>query len=230
MLKYQIFGKGNRVVVFLHGFMGNIHSFRGLANGLTGESRVLLVDFGFNIEPIVPLTLDDYVSEVVDILNKENIIDAYFVCHSFGGRVGVRLLAKYPHLAKGLVLIDSAGLKPRRGIRYYFRVYLHKFLKKLGKNGLKGSSDYRNLQPNQKATFINVVNDFTDADLPNITFKVLLIWGARDKATPLYMARRYRRKLPQATLKIFKDCGHFCYLEKRGETLSLIRAYISEDD
>ena len=230
MLNYKIFGKGSRVIVFLHGYMGDLESLKCIAEGLQGESRVLLVDFGFADEPIKPLCLDDYVKEVRKILNKENLSEAYFVCHSFGGRVGVRLASTFPHLVKGLVLIDSAGLKPRRGPRYHFRVFLHKFLKKLGKKGLKGSADYQNLLPNQKATFINVVNDFTDYDLKYITCKVLLIWGEKDGATPLYMARRYFRKLPRATLKIFKGAGHFCYLERRSETLFLIRAYISQDE
>ena len=230
MLSYEIFGKGSRVVVFLHGYMGDINSLRTLASGVKGENRVILVDFGFKNEPPRPLCLYDYVLEVRDILNKERVEEAYFVCHSFGGRVGVRLARKYPHLVKGLVLIDSAGLKPRRGIRYHFRVILHKILTKLGKDGLKGSLDYRSLSPNQKATFVRVVNDFTDNDLGYITPKVLLIWGAKDRATPLYMARRYRRKLPNARLKIFRKVGHFSYLERRSETLSLIRAYISQDE
>lgn len=230
MLSYKTLGYGSRVVVFLHGFGGNADSFLALAKGLISERRVILIDFGFNEEPTRPLTLNDYVMEVKEVLNKERVSEAYFICHSFGGRVGVRLASTCPHLVKGLVLIGSAGLKPRRGIRYYFRVFLHKLLKKLGKNGLKGSSDFRALKGNQRATFINVINDFTDRDLVFVQVKVLLIWGSLDRSTPLYMARRYLRKLPNATLKIFKGAGHFCYLEKRSETLSLIRAYISQDE
>ena len=230
MLNYEIYGKGSRVIVFLHGFMSDINALRGIANGLEGNSRVILVDFGFREEPARPLTLADYVNGVREILNNEMVSEAYFVCHSFGGRVGIRLASNYPHLVKGMVLIGSAGLKPRRGLCYYFKVGLHKILKKLGKSGLKGSADYKDLMPNQKGTFINIVNDFTDRDLKYITAKVLLIWGSKDRATPLYMARRYLRKLPNATLKILEGCSHFCYLEKRGETLSLIRAYISGDE
>jgi len=230
MLNYQVFGKGERTLVFLHGFMGSLESFRGISNALKGESRVVLVDFGFHANVFPASTIDEYVFMIRDILNAECIADAYFICHSFGGRVGVRLARKFPHILKGLVLIDSAGLKPRRCINYYARIFAHKLLKKLGKKGLDGSRDYSALNDAQKKAFINFINDFTDGDLAYITQKTLIIWGKNDKATPLYMARRYKRKIKGAKLKVLNDAGHFSYMEKRGETLSLIKAYISGDD
>ncbi|MBO5773769.1 MAG: alpha/beta fold hydrolase, partial [Clostridia bacterium] len=66
--------------------------------------------------------------------------------------------------------------------------------------------------------------------LAYVTAKTLIIWGKNDKATPLYMAKRYRRKLRFSRLVVLKDAGHFSYLDKKGETLALIRAYISDDD
>ncbi len=229
MLKYKIFGRGVPVV-FLHGFMGNLDSFFGLARELSVNAKVVLVDFGFHEENQQVKRLDDYVFEVRELLNKESIPEAFFVCHSFGGRVGVRLSANFPQYVKGLVLIDSAGLKPRRGLGYYFKVFVHKTLKKLGKRGLKGSLDYRNLSPTMKKTFSNIVNDFNDDDLKYITFKVLLVWGSRDRSTPLYMARRYRRLLQISELYVFKGVGHYSYLERSKETLRLLKAYIGGDD
>ena len=230
MLSYQIFGKGARTIVFLHGFMGDVNSFRGLANGLKGESKVVLVDFGFHGSPFPCSTLDEYVLEICDILNREGVGEAYFVCHSFGGRVGVRLARRFPALLKGLILIDSAGLKPRRSPVYYAKIFTHKLLKRLGKKGLKGSKDFRDLTEEQKRAFISIINDATDGDLAYVTAKTLIIWGKNDKATPLYMAKRYRRKLRFSRLVVLKDAGHFSYLDKKGETLALIRAYISDDD
>ena len=216
--------------MFLHGFMGDINSFRGIANGLKGESRVVLVDFGFHKSEFSASTLDEYVLLVRDILNAEGIGEAYFVCHSFGGRVGVRLARRFPALVKSLILIDSAGLKPRRSPVYYAKVFTHKLLKKLGKKGLNGSKDFRLLNESQKRVFLSVINDNTDADLKYVTANTLIIWGSNDRETPLYMARRYRRKLPDSNLIILKGAGHFSYVEKKGETLSIIRAYISDDD
>ena len=228
-MHYVSFGKGIPIV-FLHGWGGNKESFLALASHFKHNARVILVDFEHNVEPSKPLTLNDYVLGVKDILEKEGIDSAYFVAHSFGGRVAVRLCKNYPSLVKGMVLIDSAGLKPRRGIRYHFKVFLHKTLKKLGKVGLLGSSDYRKLSANMKKTFVNVVNDFCDNDLKVIDKKVLILWGKKDRETPLYMGKRYRKLIPSSRLIVFKRGGHFSYLDYPMETISLIKSYISGNE
>ncbi|MBQ8178801.1 MAG: alpha/beta hydrolase [Clostridia bacterium] len=228
-MRYEVYGQGIPIV-FLHGWGGNAHSMMAIARPFFATNRVILVDFEHSLVPTIPLNLDYYVGGVLDILNELKVVDAYFVCHSFGGRVGVRLSSNYPHLTRGLVLIDSAGLKPRRGIKYHFRVFLHKILKKLRGYGLSGSADYRALSPTQKATFVSVVNDFTDRDLKNNYTPTLILWGAKDRDTPLYMARRYKRKLKNSTLKVFKDAGHYSYLERRVETISAIKTYIGDNE
>ncbi|MBO7156092.1 MAG: alpha/beta hydrolase, partial [Clostridia bacterium] len=207
-------------------------SMRPIAESIASECKVYVPDFygfGRSIEPSVPLTLDDYVDAVREIIVKLKLPDVYLVGHSFGARVAVRLASRYPQYVKGLVLIDGAGLKPRRGLRYYFKVFAHKTLKKLGFNGLKGSCDYRVLSPVMKMTFKNIVNEYVDGDLPYVTTKTLILWGAKDKATPLYMARRFKRKLPNAELKIFKGAGHFSYLDNFGESVREIKRYIGCD-
>lgn len=215
--------------MFLHGWGGNMESFIGIAREFFKTNRVILVDFEHFSDSEVR-TLDYYVEEVRRILILESVEDAYFICHSFGGRVGVRFAKKYPRNLRGLVLIDSAGLKPIRGIRYHFRVILHKFLKKLHLNGLKGSSDFRQLTKVQKQTFVNVVNDFTEKDLPYINKPTLILWGSKDRDTPIYMAFRYKRKIKQSTLKIFYGAGHFSYLDRIVETTSAIKTYIANNE
>ena len=227
-MHYVSFGKGIPIV-FLHGWGGNKDSFLGVARAFKHNAKVILVDFEHNLEPDNPLTLNDYLLSVKDILEKEGLDSAYFIAHSFGGRVAVRLARIYPSLVKGLVLIDAAGLKPYRGIKYYSKVILHKILRKFGKKGLLGSKDYRLLTPNLKKTFINIVNDFCDNDLKQIEKKVLIIWGKKDKETPLYMARRFRKRLPKSELIVFKGAGHFSYLEREEETIRIIKSYISSN-
>ncbi len=228
-MQYRCFGQGVPIV-FLHGWGGNGNSMLAIAKSFFVTNKVVLVDFELDKVPSTSLGLDDYVDDVRNILNSLGIVDAYFVCHSFGGRVGVRLTARYPHLSRGLVLIDTAGLKPRRGIKYYCRIILHKTLKKLRGKGLQGSVDYKNLSPAQKATFVRIVNDFTDRDLEDIRSPTLILWGDRDRDTPLYMARRYKRRLKNATLKVFKGAGHYSYLDKTVQTVLEIKAYIASNE
>ena len=81
------------------------------------------------------------------------------VCHSFGGRVGIKLAVKYGYLINKLILIDSAGIKPRRGLKYYFSIYKHKLLNLLKIKHVAGSEDYKKLNETMRGTFKNVINE-----------------------------------------------------------------------
>lgn len=156
-----------------------------------------LVDFygfGKTPHPDYPLTVKDYAEGVLALMDKLNIEKATLVGHSFGGRVAIYIAAKYPEKVEKLVLVDSAGIKPRRGIKYRLKILMHKILKKFGK-GLKGSKDYRALSPVMKKTFRNVVNYDETYLLSDITADTAIFWGDKDKDTPLYMARKLNKKL-----------------------------------
>lgn len=228
MLNYISYGKGKNII-FLHGWGGSTASFKGIADILSAEYRVTLVDFygfGETLHPDKSLTLDDYVDGVVEIVRKENMAEAVFVGHSFGGRVAVRLTRKYPQYVRKLVLIDAAGLRPRFSLMRFARVVLHKLRRAAGLKGLNGSHDYAALSGAMKGTFVNIVNDHTDKDLRYVSSGALILWGKRDKDTPLYMAKRFLRHIKNSSLIIFPDAGHYSYLDAFNETLFALKAYI----
>lgn len=201
-------------MVFLHGWGGGISSFFGVAKALSDEFRVVLVDmygFGDSPEPKIPLTLEDYADGIRGTMSELGVSSAAFVCHSFGGRVGLRLAVSHPELVERLALVDSAGLKPRRKPVYYIRRAVHFVLKRFGR-GLPGSADYRALSPVMKQTFKNVVNEFQEKDCERVGCDAAVFWGKRDKDTPPYMARRFLRRIKGAEL-FYLDGGHFAYLE-----------------
>lgn len=232
MLAHYSFGSGNDIL-FLHGWGGSSVSFLGTAKAFSGSYRVTLVDFyghGGTPEPSEPFCLDDCVNAVIEIIRYYGMSEVVLVGHSFGGRVAVRLARKAPGIVKKIVLVDAAGLRPRRGAKYYFRVILHKLSVKFGGRGLKGSADYEALSPVMKKSFINIVNDYTDKDLKYMSAPVLIIWGSADKETPLYMAKRFRRCIKRSELKVFEGAGHYSYLDRFHETNAVIHSYIEDDD
>lgn len=170
-----------------------------------------LPGFGGTPEPPRPYTVGDYADEVLATMEREGVENAVFVGHSFGGRVALEIAAKHPEKAVALALVDSAGLKPRRGVAYHARVAAHKLLRALGFGGLRGSSDYRVLSPVMKATFVKVVNYDQSPLLRDIRCPTAIFWGREDSDTPMYMAERFERGVADAHL--FKlDGGHFAYL------------------
>lgn len=197
-----------------------------VANGTRGK-RSLLIDlygFGKSEHPDRPLTVGDYADGVMDLLDRKGVDGFVLVGHSFGGRVAIEIAAKKSERVKKLVLIDSAGVKPRRGPRYYFRVLLNKIKKRLGLK-TNGSHDYEALSGVMKKTFVNVVNYDQTPLLEKITAPTALFWGSEDKTTKLYMARTMKRKIKNCALFVIEGAGHFCFAEKPEKFMPVFKAF-----
>lgn len=185
--------------------------------------------FGKSPHPDYPLELADYADGVLDILKKENIDKAVFICHSFGGRVGCFIASQCKDLVERLVLCDSAGIKPRRTIKYYVKVWFYRIRKKLGLNiDNCGSAEYRELSPFMKRTFVNVVNYDQKKEMNNICCPTLIVWGKKDKTTPLYMARKMKRLIKNSTLVVLDGAGHFAYADDVERFVGLVRVFLKE--
>jgi pimeloyl-ACP methyl ester carboxylesterase len=182
--------------------------------------------FGETPEPERPYTVGDYAGEVLAVLDKEGIDSAIFVGHSFGGRVAIELGAKFPDAVRGLVLVDSAGIRPKRKPSYYIKIITHKLLRKLGFKGLKGSRDYRVLSLIMKETFKNVVSYDQSKLLKSITAPTAIFWGKDDVDTPLYMAKKLS-KIPDSNL-FFLEGGHYAYVTDNDRFLRILTAFIDE--
>ena len=211
-INYEIVGNGNVPIVFLHGWGGSTQSFNFICKYLTFDYRALFIDFppfGNSEEPSCTFSMEDYHSLTKQILQKEGFIRPIIVAHSFGGRVAI-MLGNY---AGFIVLTSSAGLKPKRGIKYYCKITAYKFLRKIGikKNG--GSNDYKKLSNGMKRTFINIVNTCLDDYAKQIRVPTILFWGKKDNQTPFYMAKKLKRLIKTSERICFKDAGHFCYIE-----------------
>ena len=207
-------GQGTPVVL-MHGWGGNTVSFSGAYEYLSGLNRdVIAIDFpGFGSSdlPGDDWGIEDYAGCVDSLINALEFKKVILVGHSFGGRVALCLSCK--EYVERMVLIDSAGLKPRPSLKKAIKVRRYKRAKKAGKDlSSFGSDDYRALPPEMKKVFVNVVNTHLDSRLEMIHCPVLIIWGKHDKATPKYMARRFKRRIKDSTL-VYLDGGHFAYAE-----------------
>ncbi|MDD3946522.1 MAG: alpha/beta hydrolase [Clostridia bacterium] len=214
----------------MHGWGGNKDSLAALALPFSREYRVTQVDlygFGDTPHPDKALILDDFAEAVVALIRFYKMTSVVLVGHSFGGKVALWTARKYGMLIDRIVLIDASGMRPRRGLRYCYKVLLYKFRKNVGlSTRLSGSADYREAKGYQKQTFVNIVNTHLDKELSYITLPALLLWGANDADTPLYMGRKMARRLVRGRLIVLKGAGHFSYLDQYAECLAHIKAFI----
>lgn len=218
----------------MHGWGGNKNSLAALAAPFMDEYRVTLVDlygFGDTPHPDKPLTLEDFAASVVELIRHYKMTSVVLVGHSFGGKVALQTARKYGLLIDKIVLIDASGLRPRRGLRYYLKIFLYKLRRKLGISmGRAGSADYRAASGYLRQTFVNIVNTHLDKELSCITLPALVVWGSADTETPLYMGKKLAKRLPRGSLAVLDGGGHFSYLDRYAECLAHIKKFIGGEN
>ena len=176
-----------------------------------------LKGFGENREMPYTYSLDDYVKEVLDFINKNNLKKVNVIAHSFGGRIAIKLASIYPSVFNKIVLTGSAGLKPKTSLKKIIKKLVFKVLKLFVKKEklIKFySSDYALLSPIMKKSFIKIVNEHLDKNAENIKNETLIINGELDSETPPYMAKRLHKKIKNSKLYFIKGAGHFAFIDR----------------
>ena len=227
-------------ILLLHGWGGNLNSFRFLESFLIQKNHsVITIDFpgfGGSDMPLETFKLDDYYKIVSELLIAENIQKVNIVAHSFGGRVALLFAYNEPQKLNKLVLVDSAGLKPKFSLVKKFKIMRYKFLKKLKEKGLikrdlikYGSEDYKAMPQNLKPVFTKIVNCHLDYTLSSITSPTLIVWGKDDDATPFYMAKKLNKNIKDSAI-IKLDGGHFAYLQNADKFAIIVDNFFSKEN
>lgn len=237
-MNYLKFGESKNFIVFLHGWGADLNSFLWLKEYFEDYS-LLFVDFpgfGKSPEPSIPFTVLNFTTELKNLLNNFEINELILVGHSFGGRVAIKFSFLFQDNYKNfkLCLIDSAGIKPRRNLKYYIRVARFKMLKKKAMKNQKlhskldtfGSSDYKKLSLIMKQTFVRVVNEDLSSNAKFIKCKTIIVWGNKDKETKLYMAKKLSKLISNSKLYILKNAGHFSFLDNKQEFLIILDTFV----
>jgi len=247
-LNINYIDEGNgRNVLLLHGWGANIQTMMPIFNILKDKCRVVALDlpgFGESDIPDKPWDSFDYAEFIKKFIDKIGIKDIILFGHSHGGRISIILSSKYDNLIKKLILIDSAGLIPKRQLKYYFKVYSFKFLKLMyttfstGDSKDKklesfykkfGSVDYKATQGIMRQTMVKVINDNLIDLLSSIKAPTLLIWGENDEDTPLYMGKLMEESIKDSGLIVLKGAGHFSYVDCYEQFKAVIIVFLKED-
>lgn len=244
-LHYHVSGEGKSIIL-LHGWGAHSKTFEPVHQHLEHHFRSYSIDlpgFGQSDPPPVPWGTAEYTQLVQQFMNEFAIEQPILFGHSFGGRIAIRLASAEP--IPKMVLIDSAGIRPKRSWKYYLKVYFYKSLKyvvtrlPILKNHsqdllerfrkISGSTDYRQASAVMRATLVKVVNEDLRHVLPKITASTLLIWGENDQATPVADGQLMEQLLPDGGLVILKNAGHYSYLDRLQEFLLIIDNFLQED-
>lgn len=228
-------------VLLLHGWGCDHTVFESFRELLCPNHTVYSFDlpgFGRSPEPDTVWGVDDYTQMIEAFVREQGIESPSLAGHSFGGRVSILYASR--NKVDSLMLIDAAGVKPVRTLKYYYRVYTYKLLrrgvqlllpeKQAGRlieryRKGKGSADYNNASPRMRAVLSKTVNEDLRACMPSIAAPTLLFWGENDTATPLRDARIMERLIPDAGLVVVPGAGHFSFLENPVMFAAVVRSF-----
>lgn len=232
-INYKITGEGKTVVI-LQGWGTSLEMYDTVANSLNSDYRVIQLDFpgfGRSDEPREPWSVDDYANFVLKFLDKLDIKEASLIGHSYGGRVIIKLASRdeLPIDIEKIVLIDSAGILPKKSLKQKTKIRIYKIGKKLANTKIlqmlfpeaidnwkskQGSPDYRNATPIMRQCLVKAVNEDLTDNLVRIKVDTLLVWGDADTATPISDAHIMEKAIPKAGLVVLKGAGHFSFVEQ----------------
>lgn len=228
---YETLGNHSKSLLILPGWGDTRNTFTNLSAFLSNYFTVYIIDypgFGNSTFPSRDLTIFDYSDLIYEFIKELNLDDPILIGHSFGGRIITVLTGYYQYKFSNIILMDSAGIKPKTTIKKLLHKLSYKIAKKIGKLLPKkhqkkyyknlfnkyASTDYQALPINMRKTFQNVINTDLKNYLKYINSKVLIIWGSNDYDTPIKDAKIINNKIKNSELIIIDNVGHFPYLER----------------
>ena len=232
-INYIDYGKKEgQALVFLHGWGQNIEMMQMLGEPFKKDFRIIIVDFpgfGLSPEPKEAMDVSGYTDLIHDLLVKLGVKNPILIGHSFGGRVSVKYASKYD-VNKLILLSPALRGHDKKGLKQK----LFKTLKQVpGLDGLAawaknhiGSRDYRAASPIMKEVLVKTVTEDLSSDAKKIKVPTILIYGDLDSEVPMEDTKEYERLIDDCGLIVYEGCTHYAYLERLGQTISIIRNFI----
>ena len=236
--------RGNGVpLVLLHGYPLDHHLWDEVAPLLEDTFDVIIPDlrgFGNSTMMAAHHSMDDYASDIANLLDRLNIQKAAIVGHSMGGYVALAFARLYPDHVSGLGLVSSQVLAdpPERKEGRY------KSAADVSANGIgsvveamttKFTTD-ENLQAyaresmerQQPAAYIGALKAMAERPdstslLSSFKFPVVIVHGDTDALIPIDRAREVKAALPEAHLVEISGAGHMPMMEAKEKTAEALK-------
>lgn len=233
-LNYQRYGniKG-KTIVLLHGWGQNIDMMKPIGDRFAKDFDIVIFDlpgFGNSSEPKEFFSCYDYVELIHKALEELKVEKPIIIGHSFGGKLGLLYASIYE--TEKLVCLASPFCKEIQKVTMKAR--LLKTLKKVPVlNKLEdfakrhmGSTDYRNASGVMRNILVGHVNLDIKEDIKKIKCPTLLIWGTNDEAVSIERAYELEKLIKDAGLVVYEGCTHYAYLERLGQTISVLKSFL----
>jgi pimeloyl-ACP methyl ester carboxylesterase len=235
--------RGNgEAVVLLHGLMGEMDHWEPVLQHLGGRYRAMA--------PLLPIfdplltepslaALADHVVRGLDGLGIERAVVGG---NSLGGHVALTVALRWPARVSGVILTGSSGLFERGFTRNVPHVPTAEYVREKMEEifydpelvTLSWVEAVRRIVTT-RASALRVVQfaraakrDSLEARLPQVAAPTLLVWGKEDRITPVEVAERFQRLIPDTELTFITNCGHAPMLEHPAIFARIVEEWLGE--
>ncbi|MFC1926116.1 alpha/beta fold hydrolase [Chloroflexota bacterium] len=204
---YEDSGKGHPLVL-IHGGGLDSGSWRSQTAYLSEKYRVITYDIRGHGRTEVPegsYSMDDYVEDLRQLLDRLEVQQTYLAGFSIGGYIALSFTLCYPERVDALILAGTnSGPTIDRVVKKSEEILKRIRSTKGNRAAMKylGSHEANAARP-----------DLTDR-LSEIERPVLIIVGDRDVAAPPYISEEMHRRIANSQMVVIPDSGHSCNEEQ----------------
>ncbi len=214
---YEVYGKGQPVVLLHGGLFGSTVEFSDIINKLKSKYQVIAVStrgHGKSELGTEPLTLEQRANDAMAVINAVTKDSVIVIGFSDGGYSAYKLGAMYPDRLKKMIVIGAGEIRP--GLREF---------KFTAKQAMEMDKPFWKQQlklmpePNRvEDLFTQVANCYNNVTvskdlLSAINCPVLVMAGDADGGNPVERVVSAARFIPKHQISIIPNTGHGCFLE-----------------
>jgi len=242
--------KDNPVVVFANSLGSDLRIWDGVVPCLAEELRIVRYDnrgHGLSDSPAPPYCLNDFVEDLIGLLDALQIKQASVCGLSVGGVIAQGLALSYPDRVRALVLCDT-GMRIGSFDSWEERIRL---VRESGLTQLIGfsmerwfSAAFRERRSVEVQGYANMLRRtpvdgylgtcyaLRDADLtretPKINKPALVLCGDQDLGTPPDLGRELAQAIPGARFSLINDAAHLTCIEQPQAFARKLREFFRE--
>lgn len=255
-IRYEVQGTGP-VVVLVHGFASSLDVWTRLAQDLSKEYTVVRMDlkgFGWSDRAEGDYSPVAQADIVWGLLEQLNIQEFDLVAHSWGSSVSLQMALDRPEQIRKMALYDgwvyeeqlpaffvwsrSPVFGPalfrlwykeraddRMAMAFYdpYRFVDQDFVEHVDKTLDRPGTVRAALAAVESQRYAEVQQRYSQIQVPT-----LLLWGAADAVSPVWVAEKLASELSNSQIRIYGSCGHFPMIEAYGPSTNDLRYFLAQ--
>lgn len=250
---YRQLGENSEAIFILHGIFGSGDNWQSIAQALSIDYSVYLVDLRNHgrSEHLNDFDLDLMVEDLRALMDQCALHKIHLLGHSMGGKVCLRFLENHPDLLQKIIIIDIAPKYYKRGHDEIFQVLLNfpfdeiqnrnqadtwvgQFIPDFGvrqfilKNLHRNEDGKFNWKLNVNSIYKNYENILIDIypSFPNLK-PILFIKGANSYYISDTDWINIKEHYPNATIQNIANAGHWVHADNPTNLLDAIKKYLN---